>query len=151
MAHPFSDSLPSLRSSVCSDYTAPGDTDMTPSQRAQVRFMIVMENVFKLIGLIAMTAAAAACITLYMVQGAQAQSTAIIQAETNASNKVHGEEIDRRLDKIEMKQADADKIVAALDSKVTGVYAFGGGVSTILVILQVFSILSPLKNRAIVP
>jgi hypothetical protein len=147
----FDDSLPPdfLRSSACNDNLSPGDTGLTPNRRFRVKAMVLAEHFLKLVGLILMTVAASVCLTMWMVKSSHAQTQTQLQAETNATVKTQVLEIDRRLGNLEAAQKDQDLRISGIDSKINGVYMFGWGASTIMVVLQVFSILSQLKSKTV--
>ena len=106
--------------------------------------MLSAEKGLKLLSLVLMIAAMFGCVAMWTLT-AHAQT----QAETNAGTKVQVAEIDRRLDKLELKQADQDIRISAEDSRISAIYAFGGGVSTIMIVLQLFSILAPQKSKGV--
>ena len=114
--------------------------------------MIAAERLLRVTGLFLMTIAAAVFVTMWVTH-AHAQGFAeqqqLEQARTNERSAVQVTEINRRLDKLELKQADQDIRIASEDSRITAVYAFGSGVSMIMIVLQLFQMLAPQKSKGI--
>jgi hypothetical protein len=117
-----------------------------------MKAMIAAERLLRITGLSLMTIAAAVFVTMWITQvhaqGFAAQQQ-LEQARTNERSAVQVTEIDRRLDRLESKQAEQDVRIAGEDSRITAVYAFGTGVSTIMIILQLFQMLAPQKSKGI--
>lgn len=146
------------RAGTCPNFVVVEAASLTPHQRVVRHAIVGFEHFLKLLSLMGFTAATAAFLTLYLVQPGHAQPVSqrhineqsadqqVAQAATNAGTEIKIIDMDRRIDKIEIHQSEQDRRASDVDSKVAGIYAFGGGVSCILVVLQVFSLLSPLKK-----
>src|ERR1700722_690932 len=149
MTPPFDASL--LRSSACNNNPSPGD--FTPRQKVRRKLMLSAEKALKVLSLVMMILAAAGCFAMWTrtahAQGFSQQQQQLEQARTNERTSTQVTEMDRRLDKLELKQADQDIRISGEDSRISAIYAFGGGVSTIMIVLQLFSILAPQKSKAV--